>query len=105
MPQCEYAALCEGAENFQYLRKLYVDDMRFSRDIVLPHGLQWVVFRNVYFWGVVRLAMCRCATTAITEERVLGSLNMFLAHARLSEFSQNWSDTEAQCQAGFLYTS
>ena len=84
MPQREYAGLCNGAESFQHLRELDFKDMRFSHAIRLPHGLQRVAFRNVYFLGPVRLDMCRC--TAPTQDRGAGQLvECFLACAMLSE--------------------
>lgn len=87
MPQHEYAGLCEGAESFQHLTDLVIHNMRFSRDLVLPHGLQSVMFQSVFFWGSVRLDMCRCATWALTEERGAGQrVYLFLACTRLNEF-------------------
>ena len=72
MPQHEYAGLYEGAESFQHLQELQLDDMRFSHGIVMPRGLQWVMFWDVYFLGAVRLDVCRCATMALQRFVVAG---------------------------------
>ena len=60
------------ADSFKLLRELSIERMSFFCDIALPHTLESIIFRHVYFRGAVRLDECRCAMMPQQGSRVLG---------------------------------